>query len=458
MRTNLYRVGIVIGIGFLIILLALGRLQLVQRDKLVDHPKNRYVIAKQSNIIRGGIYDRQGKALAIWHEDGSRYYPLGAAGSHLIGYNSRNLGTAGSEDWFSEQLLGQDGTLQFKNFWQRLAGRPERGYNIQLTIDSGLQQLGYDLLRGKKGAIVALDPRNGEILALISSPGFELKNLGENWDTYTKDQSKPLFNRAISGTYPPGSVFKLLVGAAALEADPQNINRIFYCPGYIEVEGRRLTCPKVHEELSFQEGIAFSCNTVFTELALELGEDRIRKQTEKLGFDQKISIGIPIKTSSFGAAPMSLNALVESAIGQGQVLTTPFQMALVTAAIANNGLLVEPYLLKGRGLPEQDFVIFNKTSRTRVFKTGTAQALKEAMAATVAYGTGWQAQLGETDVAGKTGSAENPHGKAHAWFVGFAPVETPQLVVAVIVENGGSGGGQGAPIVREMLDYFLTGE
>lgn len=457
MRHNLRKIWTVIAIAFLVLLLALARVQLLQREELARHPFNRYVMAKETAIRRGEIFDRYGQPLAVWEEDGQRHYPLGAAGSHPLGYYSRTLGAAGVESWYAGTLLGQEGSLRIKNAWQRLAGQKGEGYNIQLTIDAGLQEWGYRLLRGRRGAIAALDPVTGEILALVSSPGFNPETIESDWEKYASDENNPLFNRAVAGTYPPGSTFKLVVAAAALERDPVLKFRQFYCPGYIDIEGRRLTCSKAHEELDLMEAIAYSCNVVFAQLGLEIGEEALRQQARIFGFEQGLLENVPVKSSSLGASPMSANGLAETAIGQGQVLVTPLQMAVLTGAIANDGVLVSPSLLKGRAVKGKDFTVLNdRPVEVRVMNWETAAYLEQAMVGTVAYGTGWQAQLSGVQVAGKTGSAENPHGPAHAWFVAFAPAEEPRIAVAVVVENAGSGGGNGGPIVKEMINYFLT--
>lgn len=458
MRTNLLRVRLAIVLCFVIVLVALGRIQLVERSELVRHPANRYTIAKENRIKRGEIFDRNRVPLAVWTEEGIRYYSLGSAGGHPIGYSSSKLGSSGVEAWFSSSLLGEEGSLGIKNFWQRLAGEQETGYNIQLTIDANLQEYGYSLLGGHRGALVAIRPKTGEILALISSPGFDPNDLSRKWDDYTGNPDNILFNRAISGTYPPGSTFKLIVGAAALEIDPELLNREFDCPGYIQLEGRQLTCHKAHGRINFMDGIAYSCNVVFVQLGLEIGESRLRKQAEAFGFEGAVLEGVPVKKSSLGDSPLTVNGLGETAIGQGKVLATPLQMAMVTAAIANEGISAEPVLMLGRALPGEDFPSRRPhgATQTRIMSRETAEILKEAMVGTVTYGTGWQAQIAGTKVGGKTGSAENPHGQAHAWFVGFAPADSPEIAVAVILENAGSGGGRGGPIVRDLISYYLS--
>ncbi len=456
MAANLKKVQSIICLCFLAVILALGYWQIIKGPVLKLHPRNRYEVAIKDSIARGSIYDRNNILLATTDGAGNRLYPINVSTSNLIGYHSKTLGSAGVELWFNPLLSGQEGFLGLSNTWQRLAGVSGKGYNLQLTIDARLQELGYNLLEGRKGAVVAINPANGELLSLISSPGYEMKDLESNWSNYTDDLNKPLFNRALSGAYPPGSTFKLVVGAAALDLDLNYREKEFYCPGYIQVDGRYLSCSKEHGEISLNEGIALSCNVVFAELGLALGEEELRGKAELFGYSNVSKEDFPVKYFSLGTAPFSQNALAETAIGQGQVLASPLQMALVAAAIGNDGVWVEPILLKATGLNQKEFEPATKIpTKKQIMKTETAQALKEGMLAAVEWGTGWPVKLSGVKVAGKTGSAENPHGKAHAWFVAFAPVDKPQIAIAVIVENAGTGGSQAAPIAREMINYYL---
>ncbi|MFA5536212.1 MAG: penicillin-binding transpeptidase domain-containing protein [Bacillota bacterium] len=456
MNSNLKKVQTVIFICFLAIILALGYWQILKGSSLRLHPRNRYEAAIQDSIVRGGIYDRNKLPLAINDDGGNRLYPIGAPASNLIGYHSKTLGGAGVELWFNQLLSGQGGFLGLSNSWQRLAGTSGKGYNLQLTIDAELQKLGYNLLGGRKGAVVAIDPSNGELLSVISSPGYEMEDLEANWSNYTGDTNKPLFNRALSGAYPPGSTFKLVVGAAALDLNLNYQQKEFYCPGYVEVDGRYLSCSKEHGKIDLIEGLALSCNVVFAELGLALGGELLREMAQSFGHFDSPGEGFPAKYFSLGTPPFSKNALAETAIGQGQVLASPLQMALVAATIGNNGVWVEPILLKAAGSIREEFEPLAKVPiKRQIMRTDTAQILKEGMLAAVEWGTGWPVKLSGVKVAGKTGSAENPHGRAHAWFVAFAPVDKPQIAIAVIVENAGTGGGQAAPIAREMIKFHL---
>lgn len=461
MRSNLLRTGLVMCLGFIIAIVALGNIQIVQREKLINHPRNRYSFDLAREVLRGGIFDRQGETLAVSVKSSIAYvrqYSLGAQAAHLLGYSSETRGSTGAENWFQADLLGQTGTLRAWNLLNRLAGNSMAGYDLQLTIDARLQETGYQLLGGRKGAIVVLNPQTGEILALVSSPGFDPEKIDTNWEMYSASGDLPLFNRALQGAYPPGSIFKLLTYAAAVETDPTIIDRSFICPGSVEVEGRRLNCIATHGEISLKEALARSCNVVFAQVAMELGETRLRDQAETMGINKRIPADFPVKVSSFGpAGEMSANALVETGIGQGELAITPFQAALLVAAVANDGILMKPYLLKAKALPGKEFTDFSQPQAwRRVMGSRTAHYLKEAMVEAVQSGTARHSRIAGIEVAGKTGSAENPHGRAHAWFVGFAPGRHPRVAVAVILENAGSGGTYAAPVAREMIQLTLS--
>ena len=248
----------------------------------------------------------------------ARQYPLGIQAAHLLGYFSETRGSAGAENWFQADLLGQTGILRAWNLFQSLAGKSQVGYDLQLTVDARLQKTGYQLLKGRKGALVVLDPRTGEILALISSPGFDPGKIETDWDVYSTSDDLPLFNRALQGAYPPGSIFKLLTYAAAVEANPAILGRRFHCPGFLNIEGRRLNCIASPGDISLKEGLALSCNVVFAQLAMELGESRLRDQAEAVGINKRIPADFPVKTSSFGPeGEMSANILAETGIGRG---------------------------------------------------------------------------------------------------------------------------------------------
>lgn len=446
---------------FFILILHLTYLQVLKADELYLNPLNPRLKLLEEEALRGDILDREGRVLARSSPTQGRpvrEYPLGKAAAHLTGYATPRLGTSGLEAAYNGELLGLKGSLSYFNEFRRLQGLPRKGYSLGLTLDAELQRLAFQLLEGYRGAVVALNPRTGEILAMASSPSFDPQTIEEQWELLQDPrQGSPLLNRAIQGLYPPGSTMKLVVATAALEGNLNVAERRFYCPGYIEIEGRRLTCPRVHGNINFREALMYSCNVAFAQLALEVGPSALKKAADNFGFNQEPSFDLPVATS---LAPFAeeddANSVAEGAIGQGKVLATPWQMALVAAAIANEGLLMRPFLV-ARIMNDGGEVI--KETRPRLARVVTspsiASIIKGAMIFTVEEGTGRTARIPGIKVAGKTGSAQNPQGKAHSWFIAFAPAEKPQIAVSVIMENAGAGAEAAAPVAREIIAKAL---
>lgn len=458
---NLGRVGIWLLAFFLVLAAQITYWQFFRAEALAAHPRNPRTLLLEEELRRGGIFDRGGEILAIsksgeagWY----RYYPLGEASVPVTGYSHPRYGRAGMEEAANGELLALDSRGRAKNFIYRLAGRPGSGYDIQLTIAASLQELAMDLLAGHRGAIVVLQPVTGEVLALASQPAFDPNDISTNWDKLVADSASPLLNRAVQGLYPPGSTFKIVTAAAALEVDPAYANRQYYCPGYLEIEGRRLNCGRPHGQVDLAGALQVSCNVTFAQIALEIGGEALSAAGERFGFGRPVPMDLPVSASQLPpGAELRDNELAESAIGQGRVLVTPLHLALITASVANNGEMPSPYLLAE--VRDASRVVRSNSPRPlgRVMSAGTARVLQEDLQRAVASGTGRAAAISGVAVAGKTGSAENPHGAPHAWFTGFAPADAPQVVVTVIVENGGSGGEVAAPIARRLLEAALTG-
>jgi len=457
MKQNIYKVALCFLGLYFILILSLIYVNQFQSDMLTTHPKNRRVWEIEAGTIRGGIYDRNGEILAITDNDFTRSYPQGENTAHLVGYSSARFGKTGLEDKYDSYLLGTVGTEKYLNFFRRLSGKAPEGSNIFLTLDLKMQKTAYKMLKGRRGAVVAINPKTGEVLALVSSPSYDANRLQESWDSLTNNENSPLLNRAIQGLYPPGSTLKILVAAAALKNNPGYWDQTFNNPGYLEINGRRIHDTTVKTELTMKEGLAISSNILFGSLALELGSDYLVQAFEDFYFNKTIPFDLPVKNSSVPqASKLSENGLAELGIGQGEALVTPFHMAMITATIANDGVMYKPYIVDRIVSPE-GFVLKQGKSKEmgQPIDAETANLVTEGMVAVVEEGYGKNASLPGVTVAGKTGSAENPQGISHAWFVGFAPAEDPQIAVAVILENQGAGGTHAAPIARELFRIAL---
>lgn len=444
--------------GLLIsVVIYLSYFEIFRADHVVENNYNKRRWINEEYVLRGMIVDRNGKILAKSEklEKGQvRQYQFGSLYSHIIGYSDKAYGKAGLESSYNENLLNMHGDNPFKEMKEKITGPRENGNNLILSVDHELQSYVEQRLRGKKGAIVLMNPKNGEIYAMVSKPDFDPSYLTKNWEEITEDQDSPLLNRATMGLYTPGSVFKVITTTAAIEN--KNIKKNFQCEGAVNIDGYILRDYKetAHGEVGLEEALIKSCNVAFSQIGLELGETKLKNTAEKYMFNQIIPFDLLTKTSAFPQkGNMSRPELGASAIGQGKILTTPLNMAMTASAIANDGLMMKPILVKEVISPEGKTITTN-TSKilSRTSSASTAKEIKNMMIKVVQQGTGKNASIKNVTVAGKTGTAENESAKEHAWFIGFAPAEDPKVAIAVVLENIGSTGGKSAaPIARDIL-------
>ncbi|ADL07040.1 peptidoglycan D,D-transpeptidase FtsI family protein [Thermosediminibacter oceani] len=447
---------------FMCLLGYLTYFQVYERQKLIESSYNRRLWEQEESITRGTVYDIRGRVLAATVvENGAkrRVYPQGPAFGPLLGYSSRKLGRAGLEEVLNGELLGisqQDPMLLLR---QKILG-VSKGNDVYLTIDSDLQKRAYELFQGRRGALVALDPNTGAVLAMVSSPGYNPSSVEKQWEALSKDKASPLLNRAIQGLYPPGSSFKIVTLAAALESIPDIEKRTYETPGYVKVSGRVIRDYEGMEPGNYDVKRAFSLssNSIFVKIGLEVGKERLFAKAQEFGFNSKIPFELPAAVSRFPRFSLMSDdvELAEASIGQGRILATPLQMAMVASTVANGGKMIQPYIVQKTVTPLGHVKNFEKAgSAKQVIDEVTANKIREYMVDVVENGTGTPARVRGIPVAGKTGSAENPHGETHAWFVGFAPADDPKIAVAVVVENAGSGGRNAGPIAREVISQYL---
>ncbi|MDI3481719.1 MAG: penicillin-binding protein [Tepidanaerobacteraceae bacterium] len=435
-----------------------------ERDRLIQSSYNRRLWEQEDKVLRGTIYDAKGRPLADTVVEGNikkRVYPGGEAFGPLIGYSDRRFGRAGLEDALNSELLGVAEKDPMVLLRQKILGVSDRGSGVYLTIDSQLQGTAYRLFRGRRGALVAMDPSTGALLAVVSSPGYDAENLSNKWEGLLDNPDKPLINRATQGLYPPGSAFKIITLAAALTSHPEIEKKTYYTPGYVKINGRII---RDYEHLrpgdyDLRAAFRYSCNTVFIQIGQEVGPDNLFSMAEAFGFNAKLDTDIPIATSTMPKPPALGGEveLAEDSIGQGKILATPLQMARVASVIASGGKLATPYIVQKVVSPLGFEKSYNVQMPREVLDKTVADKVKALMVDVVKNGTGRPAGINGITVAGKTGSAENPHGKTHAWFVGFAPAENPKIAVAAVVENAGSGGANAGPIVKQVILQYITG-
>lgn len=448
---------------FLSIIGYLTYFQIFMADGVAQNSYNQRLWQREENTVRGNIYDRNGIALAETVADGEalrRSYPFGNIYSHIVGYSHRQYGRTGAESYFNSELMASGDSRTAARLWERLVGGRIKGNHVHLTLHHELQRTAEGLLRGKKGAIVAIDPRTGEVLAMVSKPDFNPNQLNADWGRLVGDEGSPLLNRGLAGLYPPGSTFKIIMTAAVLEYG--KLDASYECTGSIVVDGYVLTDlnKQGHGPLDLRRSLAVSCNTNFARMALELGGETVLNMAERFYLGRAVPGELPLQTSRLpygrGIEPTELAAV---SIGQGKLLITPAQMALAAGVFANEGVMMTPRILRQVRTAEGEQVEGLTTEGIRVISPEIANEVKLMMEAAVTEGTGRNAAIYGVRVAGKTGTAENATGESHAWFVGFAPVEAPRIAVAVILEaEGRTGGAAAAPVAREMMIQALKRE
>ena len=460
------RVALGMAFSFFILSLGLVYWQVVQADTLLKDKANRRLILMESRVTRGGIFDRNGEILAQTQTSKGkkeRVYPKGEMFEPLLGYSTVKLASSGLEGNLADWLLGIK-KVSATQAVQQLFALPRQGDDVVLTLDSRLQSIAYNALKGKMGAVVALDPRTGEILALVSQPSFSPTKLEENWaDIISRDKDRPLEQRYFS-LFPPGSTMKVVTSAAILRSGI-NTADLYDCQGSTVINGQIISeqNDKAHGWVNYNMALADSCNTYFATFGVQAGEKNFLTAVKGFGFGQKIPFELNIPTSSITKATpipskLTTNLLAASTFGQGEVLVTPFHMALITAGIANHGVIMTPHLIE-RVLDPAQNVIFEQKSQPWLTALSKEEADKitSGMVTAVNDGTAAPGAITNVQVAGKTGSAE-PGGDVptHGWYIAFAPAEAPRIAIAVMVEHGGTGGGSAAPIARQIIQEALS--
>lgn len=458
---------------FLAITLNLTWVQIFGAERIYDNAFNKRRLVQEYAIKRGDIITADGQVIAKSVDTGTEYryqrvYPYGKLFSNIIGYDSWKYGRAGLEKTFNRELLGEGPKLTFKSLSNRLLGASKKGDSLSLTIDSRLQRVAEEALGDNRGAVVALDPKTGAVLALVTYPTYDAnvvvpmegRDTEKSWAALNANPGKPLIDRSTTGLYPPGSSFKVVTAAAALDLGIVNTNSPFDCKGKLPVHGYTIYDfnKKTHGELNFTKALVVSCNITFAQVGMRLGAEALVHYAELFGFDEVIPFDLPVAVSRIQPAQtMDPVALATAAFGQGQDLATPFQMSLVASAVGNGGIIMRPYLVNavqdynGKILEQ-----YGSRSWSNVVKKETAATLTEMMVKVVEDGTGTAAQIEGVDVAGKTGTAEVEGAEPHSWFICFAPADDPKVAVAVLVENAGEGGKVAAPIARDILEEALS--
>ena len=404
-----------------------------------------------------------------------REYADGPVYAPITGFYSLVYGGSGIEREENDLLTGESDELFVRRLSDLVTGREPQGGAVLLTVDPRVQAAAFEGLSGQTGAAVALDPRTGAILAMANRPTFDPNVLSSHdpkeiraaYERLTNDATRPLANRALRETYPPGSIFKVVTAAAALSSGRYTTETLIPSPVALDLplttnvlrNFAGQSCPS-SDRTSLLDSLRTSCNTSFGQLGLDLGDDALRDQAQKFGFGERYSTPMPAAESVFPEEPDEPQTAY-SAIGQFDVRLTPLQAAMVAAGVANGGKVMKPHLVQQLIGPDLD--VLEETDpeelSTAVSPEVAAQ-LTTMMEAVVADGTGTRAQIDGVRVAGKTGSAQSVEGRDPlAWFIGFAPADNPRVAVAVLIERGGSeatGGRVAAPIARSIMAAALA--
>jgi peptidoglycan glycosyltransferase len=445
----------------LFVVLALRQLwvQVVEGPVLAD---NRYNPRHATTAVgRGSILASDGTPLAVSRGD-KRLYPQGALVAHAVGYASARYGTSGLEDAFDRVLTPRGGAQDpFSQLTEILAAThgPPRGADVVTTLDLRVQRsLVAQLQRYPRAAGIVIDPRTGAVLAIASVPSYDPNALDARWAQLLADPASPLLDRSTSGLYPPGSTFKIVTVSDALDANVVTPASTFNDTGGLTIGN--FTVRNDEEEVTGYQNLtgafALSSNVDFARVALSLGVDRWYEYAGRWGLGQPVEFDLPVARDHVPPkASISPGILAQLGFGQASLLVTPMRMALVGTTIAHGGTTLRPYLV--RRIAGSDTAIATRPETiAEPISADTAREVRELMIAVVQRGTGTAARLPGVTVAGKTGTATNPHGRSHAWFVAFAPAQAPRVAVAVVVENVGYGGTYAAPIAREVLRVALA--
>jgi peptidoglycan glycosyltransferase len=476
----LRRVAISVLVLFTLLIVNVNYIQVVRSDELREDPGNTRVLTEEYSRERGSIVvDGTEVALSTPTQDTLRYlrtYPEGPTYAAVTGYYSLIYGSTQVERAENEILAGSADRLALRRLADLFTGRDPAGGDVVLTLDPAVQQASMAGLEGVTGAVVALDPSTGAVLGLASTPTYDpglltshdpaaIRAYAAELDAMDTD---PRLNRAISDNYPPGSVFKVIVSAAALSTGEYTPDTVVPAPDTLTLPGTSTqlrnfgnsSCSSSQEQ-SLIDALTVSCNTAFAQLGIDLGEDRVREMAEAFGMTGE-GLEIPMTTVGSGVGDIeSEAALGQSSIGQRDVRMTPLQAAMVAAAVANDGTLMTPYLIDQVRAP--DLTVIDQADPETFSEPVTpevADQLQEMMESVVAEGSGRAARIPGVTVAGKTGTAQvAPDVPDHNWFVGFAPADDPQIAVAVFVANGGGTGGDvSAPIAGDVMQAYLEGQ
>ena len=482
MNGPIRRIAAGVFVAMFALLAGLTWYQVVRADELRDDPRNPRPALAERGKERGLIVSTDGTVVARSVTDPDdprsfmREYPEGAAFAHLVGYSSFLVGNNGLEAAYASDLRSRR-DLTISDMVAAILGQDLRPNSIEITADPELQRAAMAALGGNKGAVIALDPATGAVLAMVSTPSYDPSLLlgddaAEQWETLLTDPAQPARDRATKELHAPGSTFKTVVAAAALDTGVAGPGTTFEDPAEFQLPGSDATISNANQRpcndgrsATMLQAFVRSCNTIFADLTIQLGAADIGITAEALGFNRDIGFEWEVPEAVWNTAELADDpaALAQSGIGERDVRATPLHMAMVAAAVANDGVAVEPFAVRrvfdadGNTVEETEI-----TEMGRAMSSETADTLSQMMERVVTEGTGTAAAVPGVRVAGKTGTATGSGGFSNPWFIGFAPVDNPSIALAVFIEGSAvsgesaSGGSLAAPIASQLIEVWLA--
>ena len=435
-----------------------------QSQSVINNPYNKRQEVLAKKVTKGKIVSADGKVLAETKtdEEGNdiRVYPYHDMFCHIVGRTVNSM--TGIEGKQGYPLLAShiNPMAQLAN---TVRGGKSDGDNVVTTLDAKLQKAAYDALGSQKGAVVALEPSTGKILAMVSKPAYDPNRVKQNWEDLLSDSNEEsaLVNRATQGLYPPGSTFKVLTAMEYMIENPDSYSKFRYeCKGTDSFSGNVINCygREQHGSLNLKMALAKSCNGAFAKIGTTLDVTKFRKLTEKFLFNKSLPVDFEYNKSKFSLSKDSdMGELTQTVMGQGKTMITPLENAMIAATVANGGEMMVPYVVDhiesavGKKVTE-----YEPKSKGQVIDKWVAEKMNKLMRSVVTSGTGYSLSSLPYGIAGKTGSAEfDSEGNSHAWFMGFAPADKPKIAVSVIVEGAGTGSRYAVPIAKEMFEEYL---
>jgi peptidoglycan glycosyltransferase len=450
---------------FCVMLGYIGYYSYSNRQVLMNNSYNtRQQILLDQNL-RGQIVSRNGDVLAYSEVDANgkdaRVYPYGKEFAHVVGYSTN--GKAGIEALANYYLINTSIDLPDKVALDT-QGSKYPGDTCITTLDVNLQEVAYNALSARKGAVVVSNPKTGEILAMVSKPDFDPNTIKNDWESLLADKSTDakLLNRATQGMYPPGSTFKIITTLAYLKEHPQDYtNYKFSCNGRFSTDGESISCfhGETHGSVDLTKSFAESCNSSFANIGVHLDRKVFSETINQLLFNQELPMEVLYAKSKASIdANTSVGDVMQLSIGQGATSVSPMHMNMITCAIANEGVLMKPYMVDSiKSVDGKTVKEYEPSAYKRLMTAVQADTLKGMMKEVVETGTASKLKGLSYTAAGKTGSAEftNTTTDSHAWFTGFAPADDPEICVTIIVENAGSGGSFAVPIAKRIFDAYF---